>query len=146
MIRPDLPFQDLARMFSIKNYVSQSSPLIKAFPEFVANQNLFTGQPLADARLPQGQFQREKMKNWILSNMRAYGYLRSASQEDTKSLDFYLNTLLGIKGYKINTAQGAAQYNKQVSGERRALFQKNKKALDNKILSSETAKTLVGMK
>lgn len=144
MWRPDMPFQDLANIFSLKKFVSASSPLIKGFGEIVANKDFFTGKPLADENLPNSKFQRERIKNWLLKQMRTTSYWKRATDEDRTSFQFYLDLLFGQRTYKFDEALGRKQYLSDKKRERKALlrFERSKKKARAKV--EKGIKTVVG--
>jgi len=134
--KPDLPFQDLATMFQIKNYVSATSPLIKGWFEIIGNKNFFTGRPLANENLPESKFKREKIKNWVLDNLRVTSYWRKASKEDKDSFSLYLDLLFGLNVTPFDIAKSKKyeldSRKREISSERKFLLDKAKKQKEKK--------------
>lgn len=132
-LKPDLPFQDLAKLTlsdkAIKEFVGSISPLIKGVFEVAANKDIFRGKPLADQRLPKDRLALEKIKQELINNLRAYNMYDKATDIERGKLEKFIDIVLGIKTYEFDSQLGKVLYRKRKIGEQRALRkleQKNK--------------------
>ncbi len=143
LFNPDLPFQDLANIFDLKQWVSSTSPLIKGVFELTANKNFFTGKPLADERLPSSKYKRELWKTWLLDQMRATTFWRKAKAEDRDSFQFWLDYVFGLRTYPFDSARARQGYYSRQAGEISAEVRFDRKKAEEKEKVTKGIKTIL---
>jgi hypothetical protein len=123
--KPDLPFQDLAKVTlgdrTIRDIVSQTTPLIKSLFEIASNKNMFNGRPLADQRLPKNIQTRQKIYETIKGNIRLTNEWKKATDEDRTIFDKFLNLLFGLNTTPFDIAESKKYSVKKRKEEKSAL-------------------------
>lgn len=127
-LRPDLPFQDLASIFSLDRHISSSSPLFKSLYEFVANKDLFTGKALADKNLPAGIQGRERLFQLAKNQIRLTSQWKKATNEEQEGWRRAMSIVLGISITKFDESKSVKFGKQREKRERSAVlrFQKTK--------------------
>ena len=128
-LRPDLPFQDLASIFSLECHISSTSPLFKSLYEFVANKDLFTGKALADKNLPAGIQGRQRLFQLAKNQIRLTSQWKKATDDEKEGWRKAMSIILGISVTKFDEARSVKFGKQREKRERAAVlrFQKTKK-------------------
>jgi len=116
----DLPFQDLANIFSLRMWASATTPLVKGMFEVAANKDLWRGKPLADQNLPASKRLREALKQELLNNLRLKSVWQKATDAERTHFQKFLDLVFGIRVYPYDIALGRQFYKAEKQRERKA--------------------------
>ena len=124
---PDLAFQDLARMTSLTQWVSQISPILKAPLEYAANYDFFRRRRLVNPDLKADETQWLRAKQVILNNLRVQGYLIKMSKADRSLLERIMEDIIGMNVYQYDIKRGKSFWLNTEKKYRRAIAKEKKK-------------------